>query len=127
MEKRKCPVCRIFLILRQDMRTCSVECSRTWNKMSIGEKGAAIESASESWEDTIARQEYKKAHMTQEELEERALKKEELAKILSKEAPKPGPGLDHIFNSEKELSEQEQREIRREQMVEALKPKKEVI
>lgn len=42
MPSRKCPVCHTGLIVRKDIKTCSVTCSREWNTWSLDMKAKAM-------------------------------------------------------------------------------------
>ena len=41
---RKCPVCRIGLVIRADVRTCSDQCAKEWRKIPWEEKQRRLSS-----------------------------------------------------------------------------------
>lgn len=80
---RKCPVCRIALLIRADVRTCSDQCSKEWRQFSWAEKQKRLSpeydeqvltpEQIEDWAKTVS-----KGEEEAEEVIESILKKEDL-------------------------------------------------
>ena len=131
MPTRPCPVCRVGKVLRRDIRTCSVSCSREWNTWSREQQGSAIEDSYISIEEITQRAAAEGSAEVSEEEAERQRKMRIALGIEKGEANKSDMPQSLMTNlSKKEtpaespepqvLSEQEQRELRRKQMAEAL-------
>ena len=41
-NNRKCPVCRVGLVIRADVRTCSDQCAKQWRSFSWDEKQSRL-------------------------------------------------------------------------------------